>query len=326
MILAGDIGGTKTNLALCAAGGNGGFTIAREGSFPSHDYPGLSAVVEEFLSKDARTIAAAAFGIAGPVIDGKVDATNLPWSVDPGVVGKAAGTDRVRLMNDLETTAYGTLFLKPDELKTVHDVPERRGNKAVIAAGTGLGQAILFWDGSKHVPSATEGGHADFAPRDPFEVGLYEFLRAKHPRVSYERILSGPGLRNIFDYLAHLGRPVEDGIAERMRTEDPGAVIGEAGVAGTSKIAGEAVDRFVSIYGSQAGNLALATMAVGGVYVGGGIVTKMLPKIDEGNFLRSFLDKGRSGALLEKMPVRIILNAKASLIGAVHAALEIAGA
>ncbi len=323
IILAGDIGGTKTNLALCAPGGANGFTVIREGSFPSAGFPGLTEVVNTFLAGGSETVAASAFGIAGPVIDGRVDATNLPWTVNPEQLRSATGSQRIRLMNDLETTAYGTLFLDDTEIRTLHEGVKRRGNIAVIAAGTGLGQAILFWDGARHIPAATEGGHADFAPRNDFEFGLLKFLHARFARVSYERVLSGPGLKNIFDYLEQEGRPVELAVREKMKTEDPSAVIGRAGLDGSSAICAEALDHFVSLYGSQAGNLALTSMAVGGVYIGGGIVTKMIPKMESGAFMNSFLDKGRSRGLLEMMPVRIVLNAKASLIGAVHAALEL---
>jgi glucokinase len=227
-------------------------------------------------------------------------------------------------MNDLETTAYGILFLKPEELECLHRGEPRRGNRAVIAAGTGLGQAILFWDGQRYRPSATEGGHVDFAPRNDFEAGLFLFLRRRFPRVSYERVLSGPGLLNIFQYLESCGRPVEPAIAGRMKEEDPGAVIGQAGMDGTSAICAEALDVFVSVYGSQAGNLGLSAMAVGGIYVGGGIVTRILPRIVAGPFMEAFRDKGRSSVLLERMPVHAVLNDRASLIGASRVALEMA--
>jgi glucokinase len=194
----------------------------------------------------------------------------------------------------------------------------------VIAAGTGLGQAFLFWDGNRHHPVATEGGHVDFAPRDEREVALLAFLRRRHARVSYERALSGPGLAAIFAFLTEdLGRPVAPAVRERLRTGDASAAIGEAGVAGTCPTCVEAVELFVDLYGAQAGNLALTVMATGGVYVGGGIVTKMLPVITSGRFMTAFTAKGRYAEIMRAMPVQAILNPKTSLLGAAHAAREL---
>ncbi|MGH7819073.1 MAG: glucokinase, partial [Candidatus Binatia bacterium] len=234
-------------------------------------------------------------------------------------------TDRVRLMNDLETTAYGALFLPADRVHVLHEGKPRRGNAAVIAAGTGLGQAFLYWDGRRHHPMSTEGGHTDFAPRDEMEIGLLRFLRKHYSRVSYERVLSGPGLHNVFRYLIEeLGKPVEPDVAERLRTaEDPSAVIGEAGVAGRCRTCEEAVDLFVGVYGAQAGNLALSGLAVAGVYVGGGIVTKMLPKVVSGRFMDAFISKGRYVEMMSEVPVRIILDPKTSLLGAAQAACDL---
>ena len=225
-------------------------------------------------------------------------------------------------MNDLEATAYGALFLSAHEILTLNTGKARRGNCAVIAAGTGLGQAFLFWDGQGYRPTATEGGHVDFPPRNEKEVELLRFLTKQYDgRVSCERVLSGPGLVNIFNFLCQvLQRPVAETLRARLQTEDAAAVIGEAGVTGSCRTCTEAVDMFVSLYGAQAGNLALTVMSVGGVYIGGGIVTKLLPKMTAGGFMQSFTDKGRFGQLLQDMPVRIILNPKAAQVGAAHAA------
>jgi glucokinase len=318
--LAGDIGGTKTNLALFDVAGR---TLAprRETSFPSRAYGSLEAVVAEFLREDHPPIGAAAFGIAGPVIGESVNTTNLPWRVEAEGLRRALSTPRVRLMNDLEATAYGALFLPPEQLETLNAGVPRPGHRGVIAAGTGLGQAFLLWDGKRHVPVATEGGHVDFAPRNAIETELLAFLRRDHERVSYERILSGPGLYNIFRFLAEgQGRPVDPTVARRLEHEDPGAVVGEAGTGGACATCAAAVDLFVDLYGAQAGNLALTVMAVGGVYVGGGIVTKMLPKMRHGMFLRSFVAKGRYRGFVSEIPVWIILEPKTALIGAAEAA------
>ena len=338
-VLAGDIGGTKTNLALYALEGEDKLRLVREASFPSAQYAGLEDVIADFFtgevspnpplrsSETVTTIAASAFGIAGPVLDGRVEATNLPWKVDASDIRRAIGGGQVRLMNDLEATAYGALFLPAHELLTLNAGKPRRGNRAVIAAGTGLGQAFLFWDGQGYRPVATEGGHVDFPPRNDTEVALLHFLRKQYNgRVSYERVLSGPGLVNIFNFLRQvLQRPVAEALRARLQTEDAAAVIGEAGVTGSCRTCAEAVDLFVSLYGAQAGNLALTVMSVGGVYIGGGIVTKLLPKMTTGGFMRSFTDKGRFSQLLQDMPVRIILNPKAARVGAAHSAIRMLG-
>ena len=327
-VLAGDIGGTKTNLALYALEGGDELCLVREASFPSAQYAGLEAVIADFRSRETdAAIAAGAFGIAGPVLDGRVEATNLPWKVDTPGIRRVIGGGPVRLMNDLEATAYGALFLPAAEILTLNTGKARRGNCAVIAAGTGLGQAFLFWDGQGYRPAATEGGHVDFPPRNEKEVELLRFLRKQHDgRVSSERVLSGPGLVNLFNFLCQvLQRPVAETLRARLQTEDAAAVIGEAGVTGSCRTCAEAVDMFVSLYGAQAGNLALTVMSVGGVYIGGGIVTRLLPKMTSGGFMQSFTDKGRFGQLLQDMPVRIMLNPKAAQIGAAHAARALVG-
>ncbi len=327
-VLAGDIGGTKTNLALYALEGRDELSLVRESSFPSTQYAGLEDVIADFRSSGAdATIAAGAFGIAGPVLAGRAEATNLPWKVDAPDLRRSIGGGPVRLMNDLEATAYGALFLSADEILMLNTGKPRRGNCAVIAAGTGLGQAFLFWDGQGYRPTATEGGHVDFPPRDEKEATLLHFLTKQHNgRVSYERVLSGPGLVSIFNFLCQvLQRPVAEALRARLQTEDAAAVVGEAGVTGSCRTCAEAVDMFVSLYGAQAGNLALTVMSVGGVYIGGGIVTKLLPKITAGGFMRSFTDKGRFSQLLRDMPVRIILNSKTAQVGAAHAARALVG-
>lgn len=326
-ILAGDIGGTKTNLALFAVGAEGGLTVRAEGSFPSRDFSGLEPILTRFLEGRTERPAAAAFGIAGPVVDGVVQATNLPWQITPEGVAAASGAGRVQLMNDLESTAFGVFFLPPDQLLSLNTGVRRPGNRAVIAAGTGLGQAVLFRHGDRYVPSATEGGHTDFAPRDDREDRLLGYLRRRYRRrVSYERIVSGPGLRNVFDFVAdELAEPVSEATRVRMATEDPSAVISQEGLAGRCCASATAVEIFLSVYGAQAGNLALTVFAVGGVYVGGGIVVKMLDGIRRGGFMEAFRAKGRQAPLMAEMPVDVVLNDRASLLGAAHAARELLG-
>ncbi len=338
-VLAGDIGGTNSRLALyaCAhgngrdAGGTGGLTLVRAATFPSRDHGGLEQVIARFLGDGdavATPIVAAAFGIAGPVVDDTVVTTNLPWHVRGAALRARLGTPHVRLLNDLEATAYGALVLPPEKLLALNPGVARPGNRAVIAAGTGLGQALLFWDGTRHVPVATEGGHADFAPRDEVEHDLLRWLERKYDgHVSYERTVSGHGLTNIFGFLdEHCRMPVAPATRRRLECEDPAAVIGELGVAGACGTAVAAVERFVSIYGAQAGNLALTVMATGGLYVGGGIVNKLLPLMERGTFTRAFVAKGRYERLMREIPVWIIRDPDAGLYGAAHVAAALAAA
>ena len=323
-ILAGDVGGTKTLLAVYALASSGRFTLIREGRFASAEYDRLETIVRRFLREGNERIESSAFGIPGPVLDGEVQVMNLPWKVVASSLTQATGCFRIRLMNDLETTAYGSLFLAPDDVVTLNHGKPRRGNRAVIAAGTGLGQGFLFWDGTRYWPVATEGGHADFAPRTEQEAALLAFLHKRYGRVSYERIVSGPGLINILDFLREdQQRQVAPVVRERLQKEDPAAVIGESGVNGVCTTCEEAVDLFLSAYGAQAGNLALTIMALGGVYIGGGIITKLLPRLSAGQFMQAFLDKGRHAPLMAEIPVHVILNPRTSQLGAAHAAKEL---
>jgi glucokinase len=323
MILAGDIGGTKTLLGLFRAEKDRPIPV-REASFRSPDYPGLEGVIREFLGEETAPVRAASFGIAGPVFGGCSKTTNLPWTVDANQIKREFKIPSVALLNDLEATAYGALHLSDSDFHLLNEgqaVPG--GNRAVIAAGTGLGEALLFWDGSRYRPSASEGGHADFAPRGPFEIELLEYLSKRIPHVSYERIVSGPGLLNIFQFMKDTGRAeAPDWLTEKMAVEDPAAVITDAALSGRSEICMHTVDRFVSIYGAEAGNLALKALATGGVYLGGGIAARIVKKLTDGSFMKAFTDKGRYAELLQRIPVRVILNQKAALLGAAHCGLD----
>jgi glucokinase len=300
--------------------------LIRSETFPSRDHAGLEEVIARFLGAAPPPITAASFGIAGPVVDDAVVTTNLPWRILAASLRERLGTPHVRLLNDLEATAYGALVLPSDKLATLNAGVARTGNRAVIAAGTGLGQALLFWDGTRHVPVATEGGHADFAPRDEVEHDLLRWLERKYDgHVSYERTVSGHGLVNIFTFLdEHCRMPVSDETRRRFEHEDPAKVIGELAATGACGTAIAAVERFVAIYGAQAGNLALTVMATGGVYVGGGIVTKMLAAMTRGGFVRAFVAKGRYERLMREIPVWIILDPDAGLHGAAHVAASLA--
>lgn len=332
-VLAGDIGGTKTNLAVYAAGATRQLSLVREATFSSKEHGSLDEIVRTFLAVGEERIEAGAFGIAGPVSGDVVVPTNLPWEdVVASSIAREIGCRRVRLMNDLATTGYGARFLPAEEIHVLNAGKKRDGNIAVIAAGTGLGQALLFWDGERHQPSSTEGGHADFAPRDEVEIQMLRFLMQRFPRVTYERVLSGPGIANIFHFFDEgLKRPVAPEVREQMKSEDPGAVISRAAAEGSCETCVTALDSFIRIYGAQAGNLALTLMATGGVYVGGGIITKILPRViaadddgsNESSFMAAFKNKQPFAKLMSDIPVHIILNPKASLIGAAHAAADL---
>jgi glucokinase len=322
MILAGDIGGTKTNLGLFDAG-EGSLRLLRQQSFPSKEHTGLEAIVNKFMADEGEQVTAACFGVAGPVLNGQSVTPNLAWIVDSDSVASLLNIESVALLNDLEAMGYGIAELKPDELLPLNQGATIEGNAALVAAGTGLGVASLFWNGKKLVPSASEGGHVDFAPRDLLEIELLRHMQTKHSRVSVERVLSGPGLFNIYDFLRTSGYGKEDHeIAEAFHTQDPSGVISRAALAHQCKLCVKALDMFVAIYGAVAGNIALTLKATGGVYIGGGIAPKILEKLKDGTFIGAFMDKGRLSPLLATIPVRVILNDKTPLLGAARVAAE----
>ena len=323
MILAGDIGGTNTRLARGAPDAAGRLRLFDAASYPSREHAGLEEIVERYRGEHPGPVEAASFGVAGPVRGGVVRTTNLPWIIESGRVAGRLGLPSVGLLNDLEANAWGLAGLGPEDLLILAaGSPGASGNSAIIAAGTGLGEAGLFWDGQRHLPFATEGGHADFAPRDETEDGLLRWLRARLGRVSWERVVSGPGLVSICTYLSERGdRPEDAALSEAMRRGDPAAAITRAATEGRSPLAGAALDLFISAYGAEAGNLALVTMATGGLYVGGGIAPRIATRLAQGRFMQSFTDKGRMRPLMESIPVRVVLNDQTALLGAArHAA------
>ncbi|RMH33589.1 MAG: glucokinase [Nitrospirae bacterium] len=365
MIVAGDIGGTKTLLALFD------WRDARvepvwEERYWSADYASFEDVLNEFLEEYAREasgqqeqdehedtagveresghsaikgeadaekpdvtrlppITAACFGVAGPIIDNVCRTTNLPWVIEGDRLASRFQIPRVRLLNDLEATAHGLLLLRDDELEAINpaaSVP-RPGTRALVAAGTGLGEAILFWDGERHLICPSEGGHTDFAPNSDDEIELLRYLRASYLHVSYERVLSGPGLYSIYQFLRDTKKNEPTWFAEKLPTGDPAVLITEAALSGKPDICVQAMSLFVSIYGAEAGNLALKTLARGGVYLGGGIAPKILPLLKDGAFLRAFTAKGRYKRLLNAIPVHVILNPKTALLGAAAVAAQL---
>lgn len=354
MILAGDIGGTKTNLALYDWTTDRVDPVRLE-TFHSADYKSLEEILEEFLTPpkpptllddvDAAVpedeasesealppepikLAAACFGVAGPVIENHSHTTNLPWVVDGAALAKRFDIPRVQLLNDLEATAYGILLLRPDELEVLNpgSPPKKRQAIALIAAGTGLGEAILFWDGKSYRPMPSEGGHCDFAPNNDYEIELLRYLRSQYLHVSYERLLSGPGLNAIYEYVRDTKKNEPTWLAEKIKVGDPAAEIAEAGLKGQADIAKQSLDLFASIYGAEAGNLALKALSLDGVYVAGGMAPKLIKKLQDGTFMKAFVNKGRYKRLLGNMPVNVVMNQKTALLGAASVAAALSHA
>ena len=317
MILAGDIGGSSARLAFFEIEG-GRLRLAVQQTFPSREFKSLDDIVTSFVAAHQLKIEQACFGIAGPVRHGVVTTPNLAWVVDSRTLAAKLGLPAVKLINDLEANAWGIAALEPKDFVTLNEgAPDAEGNAAVISVGTGLGEAGLYWDGHAHHAFACEGGHADFAPRNDLESELLHYLRGEFDHVSYERILSGPGLRHVYDFLRDTGKGVEPAaLTEEMRQADPSSVISRAGLEGRYEICVQALDLFVSFYGAEAGSLALKMMATGGVYVGGGVAPKIIEKLKGPAFMASFTGKGRMKPLMEAIPVRVIMNDKTALLGA----------
>ena len=316
MILAGDVGGTKVHLALFDFSG-GELVHKRDKLYKPREYSGLEEIVREFLGTDR--VSSACFGVPGPVRDGRLRLTNLPWTLDSRELASTLSINYVFLINDLEANGYGIAELGQNQIFTLSEGDASQiGNRALISAGTGLGQSFLVWDGRHHKPYPSEGGHCDFAPRNEDEIDLLRFLRQKYNgRISFERVVSGQGLTNLYEFLRDVrGMEEPAWLAERMRQEDPNAVITELAMAAKSEICEKTTDMFVSAYGAEAGNLALKILSVGGLYVGGGIAPRILEKLKDGTFMKAFIDKGRLSQLLVNIPVRIIMEPKTALIGA----------
>jgi glucokinase len=317
VILAGDIGGTNTRLAIIDVV-KGQFNFLAEKTFSSREEVSLESALQKFLSNPLHPITRACLGVAGPVIRGRCEATNLPWMIDSREMARRLNLPRVGLINDLEAKAHGIVALETKDFEVLNPGShDPQGNRAVISAGTGLGEVGLFWDDREYRPFASEGGHADFAPRDHLEMELLDYLLKRHARVSVERVVSGQGLLNIYQFLKDTERGEEPTwLVNQMRHKDPPAVISENALKGRSLLCMEALDLFVSLYGAEAGNLALKVMATGGVYLGGGIAPKIIAKLREPVFMNAFTAKGRMKPLLQAIPVRVILNPRVALLGA----------
>jgi glucokinase len=317
VILAGDIGGTNTRLGLFTIGKDRPVASTTQ-TYPSRKAAGLEDILDLFLKTKGVPIAGACFGIAGPVKDGRCRATNLPWEVSEKQIKRRFQWERVRLINDLSAMAYAIPALRKKELFALNQ-GRRRPNDPIglIAPGTGLGMALLIQNNQRHIPIASEGGHADFAPKNADESRLWQYLHDSLGHVSIERVLSGPGLVNIYSWLKHTGRETEpDWLARRMQAEDPARVISATALKKKTPICVKTLDVFVSVFGAVSGNLALIGLTRAGIYLGGGIAPQILEKLREGIFMKAFADKGRFAKFMRQIPVDVILHEQPALLGA----------
>jgi len=324
MILAGDIGGTKSNLGLFevreSAEGKGALVRVAHKRYLSCEHDGLQDIVRDFLSAIGGKVTAACFGIAGPVLDNRIEATNMLWVIDGAVMARFLALDSVRLLNDLQATAYGIGLLAPNDLDTISPgMAASAATRVVIAAGTGLGEAILFWDGKRHVAMPTEAGHSDFAPNTEQHAELWKFLKARHEFVFVELVLSGQGFQNVHEFLdPSVRHPGFDDPAT-----DPAPEITRRGLSGECPVCAATLNLWVEIYGSEAGNLALRAVARGGIYVAGGIALKILPKLKDGRFAAAARRKAKTGGFaLDAVPIHVVLDEECPLKGAAYAAWQ----
>ncbi|HTZ83797.1 MAG TPA: glucokinase [Candidatus Acidoferrales bacterium] len=318
MILVGDIGGTRTRLAAYQTEGNR-LECAVKKDYSSQEYGGLREILPQFIRGEGIPVHSACFGVAGPVRGGQSKISNLPWVIDSRELAEQLKLDSVGLLNDLEAYAYGIDALESKDFVTLSAGDEdAEGNRAVISARTGLGMAGLYWDGFRHHPFACEGGHADFAPRDSLQVELLNYLQKKFGRISCERILSGPGIRNIYDFLRDMKKSEEPAWLrdELAAARDGSALIAKMAMEGKAAICDQTMGMFVSVFGAETGNCALRYMTTGGIFIGGIIAAKNVERMKSPAFMQAFLDKGRMESLLKDMPVKIIVNDDCGLMGA----------
>lgn len=318
MILAGDIGATRVRLAAFETEGNR-LKCVVEKNYMSQEHGGLSEILAQFVRTEGIPVHSACLGVAGPVRSGRSKISNLPWIIDSREVAKQLKLDFVGLLNDLEAYAYGIDALDSKDFITLSEGSENaEGNRAVISARTGLGVAGLYWDGFRHHPFACEGGHADFAPTNDLQMELLAYLQKKYGRISCERILSGPGIRNIYEFLRDAHKAEEPAWLRDQISAAPDvpALISQLALEGKSAICDQTLTIFVSVFGAETGNCALQYMSTGGIFIGGSIAAKIVTRMKDPVFMKSFLDKGRMEILLNDMPVKIILNDDCGLIGA----------
>ncbi len=321
-LLVGDVGGTKTHLAIYEYEDE--LICVREKRFPSQRYSSLYDIIQEFTKDQDLHIAKACFGVAGPVRNGRCYTTNLPWLIDVVELSSKLQTPDVFLLNDLEADAHGLLELSPNEFFELNKGNRRQeGNAALVSAGTGLGEAGLYWDGKKYRPFACEGGHSDFAPQSEEEVELFFYLKKKFGHVSYERVVSGPGLANVYEFLVETNKIKKlPEFEEKVRIKDKAEVISDGARLDNDEGCLKALNMMIAIYGAEAANCALKYFALSGVYLGGGIAPKLLGQMKDGLFMRAFISKGRFSSILHTVPVRVLLNKRTALIGAAAYALS----
>lgn len=314
MILGGDIGGTNSRLALFDTSNP---TVPQHAhAFPSHSYTGLQEIVLEYLKETGAKPTKACFGVAGTVRKEMCRTTNLPWSIDAKALSHTLGIP-VTLLNDLEANAHGLRLLRPDEFCILQEGTPQKGNEVLLSAGTGLGEAGLYWDGTHHRPFASEGGHADFAAQDDEEIALFQFLHKENKHVSYERLVSGPGLYSLYRFLVETGRGAPcKAVESRDTTQDPSRLISELGTSQSDPTCQRVLDLFVTFYGAAAGNVTLHFLAIGGVYLGGGIAPHLVKQLQSGLFMDAFTRKGRFEQFMRSIPIRVILNPQTALLGA----------
>jgi glucokinase len=317
MVLGGDVGGTNARLAIVELDGRTA-RIVRERKYRSRDHPGLAPIVRQFCEKEGTRPDRACFGIACPVVGDDCTAPNLPWTINARQLAREIEIPRVTIINDFVAVGYGIESLGPADLATLQEgSPEPQGPIALIGAGTGLGQGFLLWEKDHYRVVASEGGHGDFAPRGELQAGLLQFLEREFDRVSWERLLSGPGMVNTYRYLlAAAVAPEQQTVRTEMGQEDPAAVIVRRALDGTDRLSARTLDLFCELLGAQAGNLALTVVATGGVYLGGGIAPRIVERLRSGPFLKAFGDKGRLSELLSRIPVHVILGPNVALLGA----------
>jgi glucokinase len=323
LLLAGDIGGTKTRLGIFAMSRGTPIPI-KEATYASREHESLEHIIDDFFDQSV-SIGAACFGVAGPVVNGIADATNLPWRIRTATLKRKIPTRRVELINDLVANAHGLRALAPRDLATLSIGRRAAGNAALLSAGTGLGASVLFWNGNEHIPLPSEGGHVEFGPKNRLELDLLEYLFERFGHVSCERVLSGAGLFNIYQFLRDLGRFGKEPswLSEQLRKGNPPAVITEIARLRKNRLCIKALDLFASIYGAAAGNLALQVMAVSGLYIGGGIAPKIIWKLRDGTFMKAFRDKGRLSGIVSRIPVKVIMNERTALLGAARRAAQL---
>lgn len=321
LVLAGDVGGTSTRLAYFEADAQG-LVVLAEARYLSREHSSLIEIVRRFAKQHGQVAERACFGIAGPILEGRVRTPNLPWNIESIELAEVLGLPQVRLINDLEANTYGIAALKEKDLFTLNaGTADPTGTVAVVSAGTGLGESLAYWDGNAHRPLPSEAGHADFAARNELEAELLLYLQSKHGRVSYERVLSGPGLLDIYRFLRDKRYFQEDeAIIAAMNAGDAPAVITRGALDGSCPLCSKALDIFVAVYGAEAGNAALRFLATGGVYLGGGIAPKILDRLRGASFMMAFASKGRLSSLVQSIPVHVILNERTALLGAGRAA------